>query len=203
MAEEVSSTAGMLRGKAGMGRGGAEKPSEEEVVDLEVKLPAGWERRLDLPSDKTFLTPHRHQATQDGHQDLNLPPTTSTADDITTTFAFYTLDMVRNALERAAAARSITSLDTSSSLLASTSSLSSSLGKRSRSPPGSTAPPTSNPTIRTCACPSCFTHVLIAEAEPWCPRCGSKVPPLPSTPTAHNSGKKPRIDLNVDANETE
>uniref|UniRef100_A0A453CWR1 Uncharacterized protein n=1 Tax=Aegilops tauschii subsp. strangulata TaxID=200361 RepID=A0A453CWR1_AEGTS len=49
MAEEVSSTAGMLRGKAGMGRGGAEKPSEEEVVDLEVKLPAGWERRLDLP----------------------------------------------------------------------------------------------------------------------------------------------------------
>ncbi|KAM3389763.1 hypothetical protein ACQJBY_011739 [Aegilops geniculata] len=186
-----------------MGRGGTEKPSEEEVVELEVKLPAGWERRLDLPSDKTFLTPHRQQATQDGHQDLNLPPTASIADIVTTTSAFYTLDMVREALERAATTRSATSLDMSSSLLASTSSSSSSLGKRSRSPPSSTAPSATNPAIRTCACPSCFTHMLIAEAETWCPRCGSKVPPLPSTPAAHTSEKKSRIDLNAEADETE
>nr|XP_020167485.1 uncharacterized protein LOC109752968 [Aegilops tauschii subsp. strangulata] len=186
-----------------MGRGGAEKPSEEEVIELEVKLTAGWERRLDLPSDKTFLTPHRQQATQDGHQDLNLPPTASTTDVVTTTSAFYTLDMVREALERAAAARSTTSPDLSSSLLASTSSSSSSQGKRNRSPPSSTAPSAANPTIRTCVCPSCFTHELIAEAEPWCPRCGPKVPLLPSMPAAHNSRKKPRIDLNAEADETE
>ncbi|XP_037489535.1 uncharacterized protein LOC119368351 [Triticum dicoccoides] len=193
----------MLRGKAGMGRGGTEKPSKEEVVDLEIKLPADWESGLDLPSDKTFLTPHHHQATQEGHQDLNLPPTASTADAVTTTYAFYTLDMVRNALERAAAARSTTSLDTSSSLLASTSSSSSFLGKRNCSPPSRTAPPPVNPAIRTYVCPSCFTHVLIIEAKPWCPRCGSKEPPLPSIPIAHNSRKKPRIDLNADADETE
>ncbi|KAL5224211.1 hypothetical protein ABZP36_010850 [Zizania latifolia] len=46
---------------------------EDEVVDLEVKVPARWERRLDLMSDKTFLTP-RLQGVQLSHQDLNLPP---------------------------------------------------------------------------------------------------------------------------------
>uniref|UniRef100_M8CQQ9 GIR1-like zinc ribbon domain-containing protein n=1 Tax=Aegilops tauschii TaxID=37682 RepID=M8CQQ9_AEGTA len=184
-------------GAAGAGVGG-------EVVDLEAKVPAGWERRLDLLSGKTFLTPHRHQATQDGHQDLNLPPTASTAAAVTSTSAaFCTLDMVRYALERATAARSATSPDTSSSSLASTSSSSSSLGKRSRSPPSNTASPAANPAMRACACPSCFTYVLIAEADPWCPRCASKVPPLPSKPAAHSSGKKPRIDLNADADETE
>ncbi|XP_048553335.1 uncharacterized protein LOC125534082 [Triticum urartu] len=222
MAAEVSSIARMLRGEAGNGRSGAAKPSEmvtmdllggcggdagveDDVVDLEVKVPAGWERRLDLLSGKTFLTPNRHQAIQDGHQDLNLPPTASTAAVAVTTnsSAFCTLDMVRCALERAAAARSATSPDTSSSSLASTSSSSSSLGKRSRSPPSSTASPAANQAMRACACPSCFTYVLIAEADPWCPRCASKVPPLLSRPAAHSSGKKPRFDLNADADETE
>ncbi|KAE8773029.1 hypothetical protein D1007_54865 [Hordeum vulgare] len=226
MAAEVSSIARMLRGEAGRGgKAGAGKAPEvvtmdllggcggdaggvDEVVDLEVKVPAGWERRLDLLSGKTFLTPHRHQAAQDGHQDLNLPPTAYTAPApaaaVTTTSAgVCTLDMVRYALECAAAARSARSPDTSSSSLASTSSSSSSLGKRSRSPPSSTASPAANPAMRACACPSCFTYVLIAEADPWCPRCASKVPPLPSKPAAHSSGKKPKIDLNADADETE
>uniref|UniRef100_A0A453CYL0 Uncharacterized protein n=1 Tax=Aegilops tauschii subsp. strangulata TaxID=200361 RepID=A0A453CYL0_AEGTS len=65
MAAEVSSIARMLRGEAGKGRAGAGKSPEmvtmdllggcggdaggqDEVVDLEVKVPAGWERRLDL-----------------------------------------------------------------------------------------------------------------------------------------------------------
>ncbi|XBI58613.1 hypothetical protein VPH35_039824 [Triticum aestivum] len=186
-----------------MGRGGAEKPSEEEVIELEVKLPASSERRLDLPSDKTFLTPHLQQATQDGHQDLNLPPTASTTDVVTTTSAFYTLNMVREALERAAAARSPPHRTCRPPCWR---------------PPHPRPPPRESatarrlqaqrhrlqiPTIRTCVCPSCFTHELIAEAEPWCPRCGPKVPPLPSTPAAHNSRKKPRIDLNAEADETE
>ncbi|XP_037489534.1 uncharacterized protein LOC119368350 [Triticum dicoccoides] len=186
-----------------LGGWGGHAGGEDEVVDL-VKVPAGWERRLDLLSGKTFLTPHRHQTAQDGRQNLNLPPTASTAAAVTTTSsAFCTLDMVPYALERAAAARSATSPDTSSSSLASASSSSSSLGKRSRSPPSSTASPAANPAMSACACPSCFTYVLIAEADPWCPRCASKVPLLPSKPTAHSSGKKPRIDLNADADETE
>ncbi|XP_020158671.1 uncharacterized protein [Aegilops tauschii subsp. strangulata] len=187
-----------------LGGWGGHAGGEDEVVDLEVKVPAGRERRLDLLSGKTFLTPHRHQTAQDGRQDLNLPSTASTAAAVTTTSSpFCTLDMVRYALERASAARSATSPDTSSSSLASASSSSSSLGKRSRSPPSSMASPAANPTMRACACPSCFTYVLIAEADPWCPRCASKVPPLPSKPAAHSSGKKPRIDLNADADETE
>ncbi|VAH36587.1 unnamed protein product [Triticum turgidum subsp. durum] len=187
-----------------LGGCGGDAGGEDEVVELEVKVPAGREKRLDLLSGKTFLTPHRHQAAQDGHQDLNLPPTASTTAAVTTTSAaFCTLDMVRCALERAAAARAATSPATSSSSLGSTSSSSSSLGKRSRSPPSSTASPAANPAMRACACPSCFTYVLITEAAPWCPRCASKVLPLPSKPVARSSGKKPVIDLNADPDETE
>jgi hypothetical protein len=61
MAAGVSSVARLLRGEAGKkggpeivtmdllggcGAGGA--AAEDEVVDLEVTVPAGWERRLDL-----------------------------------------------------------------------------------------------------------------------------------------------------------
>ncbi|EMS56175.1 hypothetical protein TRIUR3_21502 [Triticum urartu] len=141
MAAEVSSIARMLRGEAGKRRAGAagkapemvtmdllggcggDAGGQDEVVDLEVKVPAGWERRLDL--------------------------------------------------------------------------------LRSRSPPSSTASPPANPAMRASACPSCLTYVLIAEADPRCPRCASKVPPLPTKPAAHSSGKKPKIDLNAAADETE
>uniref|UniRef100_A0A0E0E7G6 Uncharacterized protein n=1 Tax=Oryza meridionalis TaxID=40149 RepID=A0A0E0E7G6_9ORYZ len=53
--------------------GGCGGGGEDEVVDLEVKVPAGWERRLHLMSGQTFLTP-RLQGVHVGHQDLNLPP---------------------------------------------------------------------------------------------------------------------------------
>jgi hypothetical protein len=56
--------------------------------------------------------------------------------------------------------------------------------------------------MRAAACPSCLTYVLIAEADPRCPRCAAKVPPLGGKPAA-GSGKKPRIDLNAAADETE
>ena len=57
MAADVSSVARLLRGEAGR-KGGPEivtmdllgvgAAPEDEVVDLEVTVPAGWERRLDL-----------------------------------------------------------------------------------------------------------------------------------------------------------
>lgn len=78
MAAEVSSIARMLRGEAGKGgKAGAGKApemvtmdllggcggdagGEDEVVDLEVKVPAGWERRLDLlVSSSPVLSPVR------------------------------------------------------------------------------------------------------------------------------------------------
>uniref|UniRef100_A0A0D9ZQQ9 Uncharacterized protein n=4 Tax=Oryza TaxID=4527 RepID=A0A0D9ZQQ9_9ORYZ len=125
MAADVSSVARLLRGEAGR-RGGAAGEvvtmdllggcggdsrggvvggggGEDEVVDLEVKVPAGWERRLDLMSGKTFLTP-RLQGVHVGHQDLNLPPPpSSAAAAASTSAAVCTLDMVRSALERATA----------------------------------------------------------------------------------------------------
>ncbi|XP_066349728.1 protein GL2-INTERACTING REPRESSOR 1-like [Miscanthus floridulus] len=203
MAADVSSVARLLRGEAGKkggpeivtmdllgGCGGGAAP-EDEVVDLEVTVPAGWERRLDLLSGKTFLTP-RHPSVQGGHQDLNLPPP---AAPTTNSTAVCTLDMVRSALERAAAGRTTASPATSSTSSASTSS-SSSAGKRNRSP---------QPAMRAAACPSCLTYVLIAEEDPRCPRCAAMVPPLrgKKSAAAEGSGKKPRIDLNAAADETE
>lgn len=60
MAADVSSVARLLRGEAGkksapeivtmdlLGGCGGAAAAEDEVVDLEVTVPAGWERRLDL-----------------------------------------------------------------------------------------------------------------------------------------------------------
>ncbi|CAN6229566.1 unnamed protein product [Urochloa humidicola] len=218
MAADVSSVARLLRGEAGK-KGGPEivtmdllggcsgggaaavAAAEDEVVDLEVTVPAGFERRLDLLSGKTFLTP-RHPS-----HDLNLPPPAAPASappPPTTTAAVCTLDMVRSALERAAAGRTVSSPATSSTSSASTSSSCSSSGKRNRSPPSA-----ATPAMRAAACPSCLTYVLIAEEDPRCPRCAVRVPPLAgkaATPTAaprDSSGKKPRIDLNAAADEAE
>ncbi|PUZ48917.1 hypothetical protein GQ55_7G284100 [Panicum hallii var. hallii] len=214
MAADVSSVARLLRGEAGKkggpeivtmdllsscGGGGA---AEDEVVDLEVSVPAGFERRLDLLSGRTFLTP-RHPSVLDGHQDLNLPPPGApAAAPPTTSAAVCTLDMVRSALERAAAGRTAASPATSTASSASTSSSSSSAGKRIRSPPT-----TATPAMRAAACPSCLTYVLIAEEDPRCPRCAARVPPLrgksASSAAGDGCGKKPRIDLNAAADETE
>ncbi|CAL5030022.1 unnamed protein product [Urochloa decumbens] len=215
MAADVSSVARLLRGEAGKkagpeivtmdllggcgGGGAAVGAAEDEVVDLEVTVPAGFERRLDLLSGKTFLTP-RHQS-----HDLNLPPPAApaaAAPPATTSAAVCTLDMVRSALERAAAGRTAASPATSSTSSASTSSSCSSAGKRNRSPPTATTP-----AMRAAACPSCLTYVLIAEEDPRCPRCAARVPPLAGKAAAaaprDGSGKKPRIDLNAAADETE
>ncbi|KAG0527482.1 hypothetical protein BDA96_06G237400 [Sorghum bicolor] len=213
MAADVSSVARLLRGEAGkkggpeivtmdlLGGCGGGGAAEDEVVDLEVTVPAGWERRLDLLSGKTFLTP-RHPSVQGGHQDLNLPPPAAVAAPAaptTNSAAVCTLDMVRSALERAAAGRTTASPATSTSS-ASTSSSSSSAGKRNRSPQPA------SPAMRAAACPSCLTYVLIAEEDPRCPRCSARVPPLrgkKSAAAAEGSGKKPRIDLNAAAEEME
>jgi len=212
MAADVSSVARLLRGEAGKkggpeivtmdllsscgGGGGA---AEDEVVDLEVSVPAGYERRLDLLSGRTFLIP-RHPSVLDGHQDLNLPPLGApAAAPPTTSAAVCTLDMVRSALERAAAGRTAASPATSTTSSASTSSSSSSAGKRNRSPPTA-----ATPAMRAAACPSCLTYVLIAEEDPRCPRCAARVPPLRGKSAADDgNGKKPRIDLNAAADETE
>jgi hypothetical protein len=75
MAAEVSSIARMLRGEAVKRGGVAPKEmvtmdllggcggdsaggssGEDEVVDLDVKVPVGWERRLDLSVSSSFLS---------------------------------------------------------------------------------------------------------------------------------------------------
>uniref|UniRef100_A0A0D9W9I7 GIR1-like zinc ribbon domain-containing protein n=1 Tax=Leersia perrieri TaxID=77586 RepID=A0A0D9W9I7_9ORYZ len=248
MAADVSSVARLLRGEAAAGkRGGAAAAAageivtmdllggcggdagggggggggEDEVVDLEVKVPAGWERRLDLMSGKTFLTP-RLQGVQVGHQDLNFPPPATSTAVTSTSAAVCTLDMVRSALERATAGRASSAAaaargatpPTSSSSSATTSSSSSSVGKRHRSPPcaftAATTATANPPSMRAAACPSCLTYVLIAEADPRCPRCAGNVPPLAGKAAAavvvvsgdgDGTGKKPKIDLNAAADD--
>ncbi|OAY71472.1 uncharacterized protein LOC109724625 [Ananas comosus] len=217
MAADVSSVARMLRGYAeegeaerelvtrdllgGGGGSGAAAAIGGEEVDLDVKVPSGWERRLDLMSGRTYLTPrHVH--------DLNFPPpyyaaaaTAAAADfnlfspSVDSAAAAFsssvcTLDKVRCALERAAAAANRVGSASPSPSSATTSTASPSPRHR-QSPRGDT-----NTEMRAAACPACLTYVLIASADPRCPRCDSHVPALSAAPPPQ---KKPRIDLNAAA----
>ncbi|KAL5202819.1 hypothetical protein ABZP36_013771 [Zizania latifolia] len=203
MAVDVSSVARLLRGEAGK-RGATASAAASEVVTMDLLSWCDVRRDISNP-----LPP----SVQLGHQDLNLPPLAAAAAIATATStltAVCTLDMVRSALERATTRRAAVaaSLAASSSSSASTSSSSSSsVGKRHRSPPASTATPAS-PSMRAATCPSCLTYVLIVEANPWCPRCSGNVPPLAGKPrdaaaSGDGSGKKPKIDPNATADDTE
>ncbi|KAL5206082.1 hypothetical protein ABZP36_034291 [Zizania latifolia] len=206
MAADVSSVTRLLRGEARK-RGTEASAVASEVVMMDL-LEIDCEN---LKSGKTFLTP-RLQGIQLGHQDLNLPPLTAAtaiATATSTSTAVCTLDMVHCALERTTAKRATASASpaASSSSLASTSSSSSSAGKFHRSPPASTATPAS-PSMRAAACMSCLTYVLITKADPRYPRCSGNIPPLTGKPRdaasyGDGSGKKPKIDLNAAADDTE
>ncbi|XP_042375271.1 uncharacterized protein LOC121969311 [Zingiber officinale] len=168
-------------------------------VDLELRVPDGWERRLDLVTGRTYLhKPEPHPAPRRHHNlDLALPPP-SPSDHLPKHEAMAppsryqsvcTLDKVRSSLERA--------------------------GRR---PDGSPSPPSSSSTgvsspvklqeegdreleqppaeaMVVAGCPACLLYVLVSEAAPRCPRCATHVP-VSSEPK-----KRHKFDLNSPTNE--
>ncbi|KAH0457910.1 hypothetical protein IEQ34_013225 [Dendrobium chrysotoxum] len=176
-------------------------------LDLDLQVPSGWERRLDLKSGKTFL--HRLYSDLPSRElhDLNLPPPSSSSSaslpehstlldlklaggGISNEYqSVCTLEKVKSALERAhrrqidwetgCASGSPSSSTTSSSMKR--------VGVAEEDDGGSD----STGGLLAAACPSCLLYVLISKASPRCPRCDSHVPvPVPFLP------KRPRFDLN-------
>ncbi|EHA8590302.1 hypothetical protein COCNU_scaffold016756G000040 [Cocos nucifera] len=223
MAADVSFLARMLSGckEEGEGKrdlvtrdllgGGAVLRSPAEV-DLDLQVPAGWERRLDLLSGKTYLQKRESNPSPSNLQDLNLPPPPSSAaagvlpENSTAlelklvapapSAAAYqsvcTLEKVKSALERESRIRLPHRPRSDATPSPSSSTTSSSIKRRAaadQDEDGVTDGSDSSGGMIAAGCPGCLLYVLIAKVDPRCPRCDSHVP----VPTLK---KKFRIDLN-------
>ncbi|PKU76252.1 uncharacterized protein LOC110098004 [Dendrobium catenatum] len=191
----------------GGGGGGAGVAAEESAVDLDLQVPSGWERHLDLMSGKTYLHKMDSDCSLHGFHDLNLPPPSSSSIALPENSALLdlklagsdfggggrsrgdfqsvcTLEKVKSALERAGRAEAASSASVSpSSSTTSTSMKRRSVAEEDDGRSDSTGG------MMAAACPSCLLYVLVSKAIPRCPRCDSHVP-LAFIP------KKHKFDLN-------
>jgi len=187
---------------------------ESKELDLDLQVPTGWEKRLDLKSGKVYLqrcnspnstssSEHRSQhsnGTVPKLQDLNFPPSakqplnlfedTNLDLKLVSPSSSYqsvcTLDKVKSALERA---EKETIKKRSMSMSMSNSSSPPSYSSSSTKETNMEYDEKSSSSFAAC-CPSCLLYVLISRNDPKCPRCHTFVPsPIPM--------KKPRIDLNI------
>ncbi|KAK6154537.1 hypothetical protein DH2020_008785 [Rehmannia glutinosa] len=121
---------------------------DSKELDLDLQVPCGWEKRLDLK----LVSP------------LSASPSSSNYQSV------CTLDKVKSALERAEK-ESVRKRSISMSKSSSPRSTSSSSVKDGDldEDEGSTA-------SIAAGCPSCLLYVLISRGNPKCPRCNSNVP---------------------------
>ncbi|WOK94754.1 hypothetical protein Cni_G03459 [Canna indica] len=206
MATQVSYLAQMLRGYDEDGNGERQELVTRDLlgggaaaVDLELQVPAGWERRLDLSSGKTYLQKSDQNPAPGPLNDLNLPPPPPPPTSAAEYRSVCTLEKVKSALQRqsrlfpqpdgsSSPPSPSPSSSSSATAAASTTSTSSSV---KRAAGATTAPEEgSAATMAVAACPVCLLYVLISEDEPRCPRCAAHVP------VNQLKQKKPRIDLN-------
>ncbi|KAK1307679.1 hypothetical protein QJS10_CPA09g00950 [Acorus calamus] len=183
----------------------ARRPHKE--LDLDLRVPIGWEKRLDLQSGKVCIqkssAPSMPDMTRPSLHDLNFPPK-PTAQILPSTSldlrlspsassdyqSVHTLEKVKSALERANKKRQSTATTTSSISSSTTTTTSSEplmRGEGDRSGPSDQ--------MFAAGCPGCLMYVLISSRNPKCPWCASVVP----SPATAKAVKKPRLDLNMTA----
>ncbi|KAK1283216.1 hypothetical protein QJS10_CPB21g01110 [Acorus calamus] len=191
----------------------ARRPHKE--LDLDIRVPIGWEKRLDLQSGKVYIqkssAPSIPDLTRPSLHDLNFPPK-PTAQILPSTSldlrlspsassdyqSVHTLEKVKSALERAhkkrpspltstATATTSSSISSSTTTTTTTSSEPLMRGEEDRSGPSDQ--------MFAAGCPGCLMYVLISSRNPKCPRCASVVP----SPATAKAVKKPRLDLNMTA----
>ncbi|XWS16761.1 hypothetical protein CRYUN_Cryun33cG0006400 [Craigia yunnanensis] len=205
----------------GVGGGGSalimkNDQSKELELDLDLQVPNGWEKHLDLKSGKVYLqrcnssnsssssdgTKHQTNQTVPKLQDLDFLSSPSkpllnlfdesslelklVSSSSTNYESVCTLDKVKFALERVEKEP----IKKRSSLWKS--SLSSSYSSASSSIIDSQEGECEEMLFASpvaAGCPGCLSYVLIMKNSPKCPRCNTFVP-MPAT-------KKPRIDLNI------
>ncbi|KAE9617080.1 hypothetical protein Lalb_Chr03g0031631 [Lupinus albus] len=196
---------------------GGSNSIETQELDLDMQVPIGWEKRLDLKSGKVSIqrcnsSPSVSENKLNMNQtcpkldDLNFPPSKvplNLFDETSLDLKLFssslpsinyqsvcTLDKVKSALERAEKVpirKRTTSLFKSSFSSPSASYSSSCSSIREIQEEESDEKLLSSP--MAAGCPCCLSYVLIMKSNPKCPRCNSLVP-LPVM-------KKPRIDLNI------
>ncbi|KZV48403.1 hypothetical protein F511_28481 [Dorcoceras hygrometricum] len=197
--------------------GGCSTPDSKEL-DLDLQVPCGWEKRLDLKSGKVYLQrcnssnsssstsenkPQVSSKTLTKFQDLNFPPTSKQTLNL---FDESSLELkLVSSSSTSPSSSSICTLDKVKSALeraeketvirkrAMSISMSKSCSPRSNSS-SSIHDRDFDHEDRfsgsfAAGCPACLLYVLISKSNPRCPRCNSEVP-LPV------AVKKPRIDLN-------
>ncbi|KAL8462789.1 hypothetical protein ACS0TY_033708 [Phlomoides rotata] len=184
---------------------------DSKELDLDLQVPCGWEKRLDLKSGKVYLqrcnssnsssSTTNSEIKSNKFQDLNTPtrskPTLNLYDD-----ALLDLKLVSSpscsTSPSSSNFQSVCTLDKVKSALERAEK--ESVRKRLSSSPLSTSSSSVKDSDvdeeeRSSAsfavgCSSCLLYVLITRGNPKCPRCNCDVP-LPG------SMKKPRIDLNM------
>ncbi|XP_051128211.1 uncharacterized protein LOC127249469 [Andrographis paniculata] len=200
---------------------------DSQELDLDLQVPCGWEKRLDLKSGKVYIqrrdisTSDKNNPPQCGEttpgvnlQDLNFPPATSRP--TLNLFNDSSLDLQLSSLSSGASStpsnfESVCTLDKVKSALERAEKASAK--KRSRSTSKS-----SSPTLNSCSSTKDDRRNLDCEDKSsipiaaGCPRClmyvlisksNPKCPrcngdvPLPVSGGASGTGKKPRIDLNM------
>ncbi|KAI4366006.1 hypothetical protein MLD38_021935 [Melastoma candidum] len=192
---------------------------ESQELDLDLQVPLGWEKRLDLKSGKVYLqrcssasssssSGERVRPNQGASkfQDLNSPPSPSMSllDEANLDLKLRSSPVARSSC---GGYQSVCTLDK----------VKSALEKAERDPPARKRPPfwgsspsaasnssSSTSVVETqlrkeetmsssspvaAGCPCCLLYVLIMKSNPRCPRCDTVVP----MPTS----KRPRIDLNI------
>ncbi|KAK6934711.1 hypothetical protein RJ641_034866 [Dillenia turbinata] len=177
-------------------------------LDLDLQVPSGFEKRLDLKSGKVYIQRCKSPVQSSGQkelQDLNFPPSKQTLSLFEETSldlslvpssspssssnyqSICTLDKVKSALERAekesAKKRSFSKSSPSSH---SSSSIKENVEKEEEEEKSAD----NAGLLFAAGCPKCLLYVLISKNNPKCPRCESVI----SSPMA---AKKPRIDLNI------
>ncbi|KAL1221351.1 hypothetical protein V5N11_013751 [Cardamine amara subsp. amara] len=188
-----------LLGSGGCGGGGGDEQSLE--LDLDLQVPHGWEKRLDLKSGKVYLQRcnswsskpstnhhHHHDADQSNQtiprfQDLNFPPISgnSRTKPLLSLFDDTSLELklVPSSLS---VSSSVCTLDKVKSALERDNT------KKRQSPDDGVCDQTAASPVAA-GCPGCLSYVFVVKSNPKCPRCHAFVP-LPAI-------KKPKIDLNI------
>ncbi|XP_022749406.1 uncharacterized protein LOC111298913 [Durio zibethinus] len=193
------------------------KNDQSQELDLDLQVPNGWEKRLDLKSGKVYLqrcnssnsssssdgTKHQINQTVPKLQDLNFPP--SPSKPLLKLFDESSLELKLVSSSSSTNYQSVCTLDKVKFALERAekepikkrksfwkSSLSPSYSSSSSSIKDSQEGEGEEKLFVSpvaAGCPGCLSYVLIMKNSPSCPRCNTLVP----MPTA----KKPRIDLNI------
>ncbi|KAJ0257159.1 _F30 [Hirschfeldia incana] len=202
---------------SGSCRGGGCDQSLE--LDLDLEVPNGWEKRLDLKSGKMYLqqrnstpsSPHRRaeqsNQTFQRFQNLNVP-SKSSARPLLSLFEDTSLELklVPSSSSPASSSssslclsstsssfQSVCTLDKVKSALERAGKVSSGTLKKRKSPEEEDVCDQTASAAASCpvavGCPGCLSYVLVMKNNPKCPRCHTVV----ALPTV----KRPKIDLNI------